>query len=66
MPTLEFVLHFHSFLGDGIEGILIKFGDYTTLTGLQTLGKLEPEFKMILINYINHISKIQNKVKVIP
>lgn len=65
MPTLESVLHFHSCLGDRVKGILIKFGDYTKLTGLQTLGRLEPEYKMILINYINHILKIWNKVKVI-
>lgn len=31
---LDSVLHFHYFIGDRIKGILIKFGDYTKLTGV--------------------------------
>ena len=58
MPMIESVLHSRDFLGDRIKGIPTKFGDYTKLTGVAVIGKLELEFEMILINYINHISKI--------
>lgn len=58
VPMIESVLHSRDFLGDRIKGIPTKFGDYTKLTGVAVIGKLELEFEMILINYINHISKI--------
>lgn len=39
VPMLDSVLHFHNFLGDRIKGILIKFGDYTELTGATNAWK---------------------------
>lgn len=65
VPMIDSVLHSHYFLGDRLKGIPTKFGDYTKLTGVAVLGKLELEFDMTLINYISHISQIWNKFKVV-
>lgn len=65
VPMIDSVLHSHDFLGDRLKGIPTKFGDYTKLTGVAVLGKLELEFDMTLINYINHISQIWNKFRVV-
>lgn len=65
VPMIDSVLHSRDFLGDRLKGIPTKFGDYTKLTGVAVLGKLELEFDMTLINYINHISQIWNKFRVV-
>ena len=65
VPMIDSVLHSHDFLGDRLKGIPTKFGDYTKLTGVAVLGKLELEFDMTLINYINQISQIWNKFRVV-
>lgn len=61
---VDSVLHSHDFLGDRMKGTPTEFGGYTKPTGVAVLGTLELEFEMILINYISHVSKIQNKFKV--